>query len=95
MADYGVDALTELGHACGHNLIAVASVGAALATAEVMIKRNLGGKVVLFGTPAEGESKLMMIDLRAKLTRSSQREVVARFASSMLEHTLITTWMSL
>jgi metal-dependent amidase/aminoacylase/carboxypeptidase family protein len=29
-------------------------VGAALATADVMIKRKLGGKVVLFGTPAEG-----------------------------------------
>jgi hypothetical protein len=76
-------------------LIAVASVGAALATAEVMMERGLGGKVALFGTPAEGESKLMMIDWRAKLTRSSQREVVARFVSLMLEHMLITTWMSL
>ena len=56
MADYGIDALAGLGHACGHNLIAVASIGAALASAEVMLKRNLGGKVVLFGTPAEGES---------------------------------------
>lgn len=57
-----IDALTGLGHACGHNLIAVASVGAALATAEVIMEKRLGGKVVLFGTPAEGESVLVMID---------------------------------
>ena len=31
MADCMRDALTGLGHACGHNLIAAASVGAALA----------------------------------------------------------------
>ena len=54
--------MTGLGHACGHNLIAVASVGAALATAEVIMEKRLGGKVVLFGTPAEGESVLVMID---------------------------------
>ena len=68
MADYAIDALTGLGHACGHNLIAVASVGAALATAEVMVERGLDGKVVLFGTPAEGESILMVVDWRASLT---------------------------
>ena len=47
------DALQGIGHACGHNLIATASVAAGLATAEIMKQRNLGGKVVLFGTPAE------------------------------------------
>lgn len=51
------DALPGIGHACGHNLIAVASVGVALATAEVVRKKGLGGKVVLFGTPAEGETE--------------------------------------
>ena len=56
MADCMRDALTGLGHACGHNLIAAASVGAALATAGVMMEKRLGGKVVLFGTPAEGGS---------------------------------------
>jgi metal-dependent amidase/aminoacylase/carboxypeptidase family protein len=54
------DALMGLGHACGHNLIAISSVGAALATAEVMMKRELGGKVVLFGTPAEGKNTLVV-----------------------------------
>jgi metal-dependent amidase/aminoacylase/carboxypeptidase family protein len=48
-----IDALVDLGHACGHNLIAMASVSGALATAEIMRKEKLGGNVVLFGTPAE------------------------------------------
>ncbi|KAH7329643.1 aminobenzoyl-glutamate utilization protein B [Stachybotrys elegans] len=47
------DALPQLGHACGHNLIASSSVAAALATAKIMQEKGLGGKVVLFGTPAE------------------------------------------
>ncbi|KAL9950074.1 hypothetical protein D7B24_004332 [Verticillium nonalfalfae] len=47
------DALPGLGHACGHNLIATASVGGALATAEIMRAESLAGRVVLFGTPAE------------------------------------------
>ena len=59
-SDCWIDALPGLGHACGHNLIAVASVGAALTAAEVMRERGLGGKVVLFGTPAEGESLLSL-----------------------------------
>jgi metal-dependent amidase/aminoacylase/carboxypeptidase family protein len=42
-------------------LIAVASVGAALAAAEVMMKKRLGGKVILFGTPAEGRYTLKVI----------------------------------
>ncbi|OLN96843.1 Peptidase M20 domain-containing protein 2-like protein 1 [Colletotrichum chlorophyti] len=57
------DALPGLGHACGHNLIATASVGGALATAEIMRTENLPGKVILFGTPAEeslgGKVKLL------------------------------------
>jgi amidohydrolase len=47
------DALPGLGHACGHNLIATASLGGALAAAEVMREQNLAGKIILFGTPAE------------------------------------------
>lgn len=49
-----MDALKGIGHACGHNLIAVSSVVGALATAKVMQDESLDGKVVLFGTPAEG-----------------------------------------
>ena len=45
------DALPEIGHACGHNIIASSAVGAALALAEVA--DDLGLRVVLLGTPAE------------------------------------------
>lgn len=45
------DALPEVGHACGHNLIATASVGAAVASKALADK--FGGTVVMIGTPAE------------------------------------------
>lgn len=52
MAEY--DALPEIGHACGHNLIAEAAVGAAVASMEVMKKSSIfRGKIVVIGTPAE------------------------------------------
>jgi amidohydrolase len=47
------DALPNLGHACGHNLIATVGVASALATAKMMKEQSLPGKVILFGTPAE------------------------------------------
>ena len=50
---YSLDALPGLGHACGHNLIAIASTAAGLATAETMKRHKLPGKVFLFGTPGE------------------------------------------
>jgi amidohydrolase len=42
-----------MGHACGHNLIAVISVAAGLATAEMLRRHRLPGKVIIIGTPAE------------------------------------------
>ncbi len=45
------DALPEIGHACGHNIIAASAVGTALALAEVA--DDLGLTVALLGTPAE------------------------------------------
>jgi len=47
------DALPGLGHACGHNIIAASSVGAALALREVAAELDL--TVVVVGTPAEEE----------------------------------------
>ncbi|KAL1443782.1 hypothetical protein MTO96_045832, partial [Rhipicephalus appendiculatus] len=48
------DALPDIGHACGHNLIAEASVGAALAVQEAMKSiSDISGKLVILGTPAE------------------------------------------
>jgi amidohydrolase len=49
LAEY--DALPELGHGCGHNIIGVAAVGAGVASRSVIDK--LGGSVVVVGTPAE------------------------------------------
>jgi amidohydrolase len=47
------DALPGIGHACGHNLIAMMSIGAFLAVAEVLKARRIPGRVRLVGTPAE------------------------------------------
>lgn len=49
LAEY--DALPEIGHACGHNIIAASAVGAAVASR--CIVDNCGGTVVVLGTPAE------------------------------------------
>lgn len=58
------DALPELGHACGHNLIASSSLGAALALKKVMERESIKGEIRLIGTPAEedGGGKIIMID---------------------------------
>jgi amidohydrolase len=63
LAEY--DALPEIGHACGHNLIAAGAVGAFLAAARVA--ERAGGEVVLIGTPAEegGGGKIKLIDAGA------------------------------
>jgi amidohydrolase len=55
------DALPGIGHACGHNIIAAAAVGAALALADVA--DEVGLTVVLLGTPAEeaGGGKVLML----------------------------------
>lgn len=45
------DALPDIGHACGHNVIAAAGLGAGLALAE--LADELGGRVRIIGTPAE------------------------------------------
>lgn len=56
------DALPGLGHACGHNLIAAMSVGAALALAPAA--DELGLTVEVYGTPAEegGGGKIELLD---------------------------------
>lgn len=49
LAEY--DALPEIGHGCGHNLIGTMSTGAGIALSKVL--DQTGGKVIVFGTPAE------------------------------------------
>jgi amidohydrolase len=60
LAEY--DALPDLGHACGHNLIAAASAGAAAALAACFDKS--WGRIIVLGTPAEegGGGKIRLID---------------------------------
>ncbi|MBI2934131.1 MAG: M20 family metallopeptidase [Chloroflexi bacterium] len=49
LAEY--DALPEVGHACGHNIIGASAAGAAVASR--LAVDQLGGSVVVIGTPAE------------------------------------------
>ena len=60
MCEY--DALPGIGHACGHNIIATAGLGAGLAAAS--LATELGGRVLILGTPAEegGGGKVLMMD---------------------------------
>ncbi|KAH7398639.1 peptidase M20 domain-containing 2 [Phaeosphaeria sp. MPI-PUGE-AT-0046c] len=63
-----MDALPEMGHACGHNLIATASIAAGLATAHMMKSHALPGKVIIFGTPGEegtGGGKIKLLNAGA------------------------------
>ncbi len=59
------DALPEVGHACGHNIIATAALGAGVALAS--IADELGIRVTVLGTPAEegGGGKVDLIDAGA------------------------------
>ena len=49
LAEY--DALPDLGHACGHNLIAASAVGAGVASKLAI--DQFGGSILVIGTPAE------------------------------------------
>jgi amidohydrolase len=61
LAEY--DALVGLGHACGHNLIAAAAVGAGMALAT--LKPQVDGQIQVIGTPAEegGGGKILLAKL--------------------------------
>jgi len=58
LAEY--DALPKIGHGCGHNLIAAAAVGAALALKPLL--GQLNGSIEVIGTPAEegGGGKVLL-----------------------------------
>jgi amidohydrolase len=60
VAEY--DCLPGIGHACGHNLIAAISLGAAMTAAKVA--DDVGLTVTLVGTPAEetGGGKILMLE---------------------------------
>lgn len=59
------DALPKVGHACGHNIIATAALGAGMAVAPLV--EDLGIRVTVLGTPAEegGGGKVDLINAGA------------------------------
>lgn len=63
LAEY--DALPELGHACGHNIIAGIALGAGLGLAP--FKGELPGRLMVIGTPAEegGGGKIRLLEAGA------------------------------
>lgn len=57
LAEY--DALPCIGHGCGHNLLGAVSTGAGIVLKEII--DEIGGSVVIFGTPAEETSGAKVI----------------------------------
>ena len=45
------DALPEIGHGCGHNMIGTMSAGAGVILSKIL--DQVGGRVIVYGTPAE------------------------------------------
>jgi len=62
MCEY--DALPELGHACGHNVIAAAGLGAGIAAATVA--GEAGGRLLVLGCPSEEAPPCGKIELIAR-----------------------------
>lgn len=60
LAEY--DALPEIGHGCGHNILGATSIGAGILLKEFVDK--FGGTVLVYGTPAE-ESFGAKVDMAA------------------------------
>lgn len=60
LAEY--DALPEIGHGCGHNIIAASAVGAAIGLLAVI--EDIPGEIIVMGTPGEegGGGKIVMVD---------------------------------
>src|SRR6266566_9607318 len=62
MAEY--DALPNIGHACGHNVIATAGTGAGAAIAAALGTVPFAGRIQVIGTPAEegGAGKVRLME---------------------------------
>lgn len=58
------DALEEIGHACGHNIIAAAGLGAGMLIRQNLLQSGTPGHLMLIGSPAEegGGGKVPMIE---------------------------------
>ena len=93
LAEY--DALPGLGHACGHNLIGTASLGAALAVKSILDR--VSGEILLVGCPAEerGGGKIALTEAgvfagtdAAMLVHPSNRTEMVKLALGMRELTV-------
>lgn len=60
MSEY--DALPDIGHGCGHNLIAGAALSTGILLKKVIEKENLQARITVMGTPAE-EKRGCKVDL--------------------------------
>jgi amidohydrolase len=72
LAEY--DALPDVGHGCGHNIIATSALGAALAIARG--DRDFAGQPLVLGTPAEeaGGGKILLAE--AGVLRDTQAAIM-------------------
>jgi len=61
LAEY--DALPDIGHGCGHNLLGTVSSGAGAVLSKML--SEIGGRVIVFGTPAE-ETNGFKVDMAEK-----------------------------
>ena len=59
------DALPEIGHGCGHNLLGTVNTGAGIALSKII--EEIGGRVIVLGTPAE-ENDGIKVDMAAANT---------------------------
>ena len=84
-------ALPGIGHACGHNLIAICGVGVALSIRDALIKFDIPGKVVLLGTPGDVLPIVGHIEIWTKRTLKPKKAVVEKLSSSKEADMLI--WM--
>jgi amidohydrolase len=93
LAEY--DALPGLGHACGHNLIGTAAIGAGLAMKTIL--PDLSGGIAVIGTPAEeaGGGKAIMVDAgvfdavdAAMMVHPSGRNLIGRLSLTVYHVTI-------
>lgn len=92
VAEY--DALPDIGHACGHNIISSCAVGAAAGLAAIIRRR--GGSVVVVGAPAEefGGGKIILskmgafdgVDAAMMIHPSSKTHVLKTSLAEMMLH---------
>ena len=73
------DALPEVGHGCGHNLMCSSSAGAAIAAARVL-GRDFAGEIRFIGTPAEeaGNGKVHLIARACSTTSTCASRSIRR-----------------